>query len=246
MSVPEYEKVATFYDFLMRHVQYRPWFEYVHEILERRVDEPGEVLEIACGSGRVLEMFCERGWQVWGMDRSRPMLNLAQKRLGTFGNQAKLWCGDMRNFSVRENFNAIICLYDSINYCLNESDFIAALRNAGQALKRGGVFIFDVCTIWNCRENFRNYSENDEVDGIEFERHTYFNAATGFQYNDFSIQINDAPYFERHVQKMYPLDEVRRMIHAAEGWRILGAYTDFTKRPGKENAHRVHFVLRKR
>jgi tRNA (cmo5U34)-methyltransferase len=53
---------------------------------------PRRVLDLGCGSGLVAEMALERlpGAELWGLDASDPMLELARGRLARFGTRAHL------------------------------------------------------------------------------------------------------------------------------------------------------------
>ena len=55
------------------------------------------VLDLGCGSGLVAEMVLERlpAAEVWGLDASDPMLELAQRRLSRFGPRAHLVRADV-------------------------------------------------------------------------------------------------------------------------------------------------------
>ena len=46
-----------------------------------RVPEGGRVLDVGCGSGRDLQIFCQLGFQVEGMDGSEALLTLARENL---------------------------------------------------------------------------------------------------------------------------------------------------------------------
>ena len=59
----------------------------------------GRVLELACGSGRVLVPLVQAGNRVVGLDASPHMLALARAKLDT-GTSARLIQGDMRDFQL--------------------------------------------------------------------------------------------------------------------------------------------------
>jgi SAM-dependent methyltransferase len=64
------------------------------------------VLEPGCGSGRMLEAFAERGLEVFGIDRSPRMVELARRRLG---GRAEIREADMTDFDLGRRFDGAVC-----------------------------------------------------------------------------------------------------------------------------------------
>lgn len=242
-----YSKIATVYDYLMRHVNYPRWFAYLDSFTNLLVTLKPTVLEAACGTGIMLAQFKAAGFRVLGFDRSRAMLHQARKRLGCTAEVA-LWVGDLRAPSVIAQADLGLCLYDSINYCLTEADLKEAFRNLYAAVKPDGLFIFDVVTRKNCRENFRNYYEHDTFEGCDFIRQSHYDATTDTQINEFHITMTGSgrgpTYYERHVQKIYELAYLRSILEQFP-WELIGVYDNFSRRAATEKADRAHFVLRK-
>jgi SAM-dependent methyltransferase len=60
--------------------------------------------------------------------------------------QATLSRQDMVNFQIGERFDAIICVFDSINHIRRFSDWKRVFANVCRHLSPGGCFIFDINT----------------------------------------------------------------------------------------------------
>jgi len=238
----------------MRHVNYVRWADYVSDLFnlarfsgdaaapEGRVRN---VLELACGTGKLLAELSRAGYQMHGMDNSVAMVQCAAARCRQAGLCVPLWCGDMRAFSLQRQFDAVICLYDSMNYCRKTSEVVRTFKQVAAVLRPGGLFIFDVCTRWNCWRNFRNYVDKDECGSIVYHRHSYFKPVGNVQYNEFLIETRDEPrqqFRELHVQHIYALSEIRK-IATSGPWQELACFKDMSRRPGNERADRVHFVF---
>jgi SAM-dependent methyltransferase len=270
--VPAYSHVAFFYDHLMRHVNYPRWAQYVIDLFRLAKEKPVErVLELACGTGKMLVELSQAGYMVYGLDSSLAMLEMADDRLSEARNKkhriggklepdpcprqapalpvasCSVWCGDMRNFALASEVDAAICLYDSFNYCLEPDDARQLLANVAKAVRRGGVFIFDVCTHRNCRKNFRNYYERDHFGEFSYIRRAYYKPYRRIQINEFIITNEMAggpPLYERHEQRIYFLREIRNLIDTGQ-WSLAGCFDGMSRRPGTEKSNRVHFVLRR-
>jgi SAM-dependent methyltransferase len=74
-------------------------------------EQGGPILELACGTGRVAFPLAEGGFRVVGVDRSRPMLAVAESKHRA-ANQAvasrlEFVEGDMRDFQLHRTFQAV-------------------------------------------------------------------------------------------------------------------------------------------
>ncbi len=83
-----YQSMARWYDTLIE-----PMNRKLKRVMLRFAPpEPGAVvLDVGCGTGTLLELYAAAGSEVWGIDTSPAMLEVARKRLGS---QAQLHDGD--------------------------------------------------------------------------------------------------------------------------------------------------------
>ncbi len=73
-----YNRISPYYDRLMK------WFFPIGEIGRERIVEKlsaGAVLDVACGTGTLLEMAHIKGLKCYGMDLSEGMLSHAQRKV---------------------------------------------------------------------------------------------------------------------------------------------------------------------
>jgi len=99
------------------------------------------VLELACGTGSVLKHLSQH-YDVWGLDSSRQMLSIARKKVP----QARLSRQNMVTFHLRQRFDVICCVFDSMNHVAIFTHWKHLFANVHQHLSAGGVFIFDINT----------------------------------------------------------------------------------------------------
>ena len=72
----EYDLIAPFYD--IEHDRFSEDLDMYRNFAEL---SGGKILELACGSGRVLLPLVEEGYELTGVDNSEKMLEIAQQRL---------------------------------------------------------------------------------------------------------------------------------------------------------------------
>ena len=114
---------------------------------------PGPVLELGCGTGRLLAPIA-RSWTdndagrlLLGIDRSEPMLARARRRLARIPKPVRpiLLRGDVRALPVRPGtLGAAVAAYGLLQSLLNDRDLDAALASAAKALRRGGLLGVDL------------------------------------------------------------------------------------------------------
>lgn len=114
--------------------------------LARRVGGP--VLELACGTGRVLLPIARQGIAIHGVDSSPAMLaqlrrNL-EKETSTVGKLVTTFSGDLRSFRSETKYPLIIIPFRPLQHMYTGEDQVAALQTAAFHLAAGGLLAFDV------------------------------------------------------------------------------------------------------
>ncbi|MBV8461787.1 MAG: class I SAM-dependent methyltransferase [Acidimicrobiales bacterium] len=138
--MPSYDRLARFYDAIMDDPT--PRADRVRVLVERYHPDARSVLELACGTGSILERlatFPERT----GLDISPEMLAEARAKLP----DVVLVEGDMRDFRLDRRFDVVVCVFDSINHLLDFADWESTFAAVADHLEPGGLFVFDVNTV---------------------------------------------------------------------------------------------------
>jgi SAM-dependent methyltransferase len=117
----------------------------------------GPVLELACGSGRLLAPLASAGFAVTGVDSSAPMLERARARLAAQHLEATLVQQRLEALRVDGQFRTVIIALDSFGLLLRRDDQLAALRAAKAHASHDGRLIIDVAN-----GNLRGSSEPGE------------------------------------------------------------------------------------
>jgi hypothetical protein len=133
-----------------------------------------------------------------------------------------------------------------MNYLNTPGEFVKAVREIAFAVARGGLFVFDVCTVRNSELFFTDRAMVETFGDITYERICRYDRKKRIQENHFIFTKPDGNLVtESHRQKIYYLYEIGRMLEGAP-FVELGMFDDMTFNPGSEESERVHFVLRKR
>jgi len=100
----------------------------------------GKVLEIACGTGRIAEPLINSGYNYTGLDLSPTFIYQSQKKY----SKGNFICGDMRNFSLDQQFDLIIFPFNSFLHLLIEKDMRSCLKSIKKHLSMDGLFVLDI------------------------------------------------------------------------------------------------------
>lgn len=99
------------------------------------------LLEPACGSGRLVEEFARRGFDVTGFDLSEPALAYARRRLQRRRLKATIFQADMAKFHLDQPADAAYCTISTFRHLLTEDAARAHLQCVAQSLRPGGIYI---------------------------------------------------------------------------------------------------------
>lgn len=241
-----YSQLAPIYDHVMRHVDYDRWADYIQSVFERYGATPKDILELACGTGVMACILDDRGYRMTGMDRSENMIAVARQKALDGRRSIRFQAGDMVSMPVSGHFDAVLCLYDSINYIMDESDIAAMMDGLRGVLNTGGLFVFDVCTEINSRRYFHNQVDQESNGDFSYVRRCEYVPESRVQINEFQLTFHRGGkrYFsrERHEQRIYPVDRLAEICRES-GYRVLGAFDGFSFGEASERSNRVHYVV---
>lgn len=134
-----FDRFARLYDW--EHDQYLDDVD-LHVGLAHRFGGP--VLELACGSGRLLAPLAQAGFAVTGVDSSAPMLERARERLSRLGLEAALVQQPLQSVQLEQRFATILVSLDSFGLLLKRDDQLSALRAARAVATHNGRLVLDL------------------------------------------------------------------------------------------------------
>lgn len=109
---------------------------------------PGPVLELGCGTGRVLLAVAELGGHVVGVDRSREMLALCKGKCeaadAAIRDRVEILHGDMINLALGRTFPLIMIPHRSFQHVLTPEAQRECLTRIRDHLADAGRLVFNV------------------------------------------------------------------------------------------------------
>ncbi|MGC9362370.1 MAG: class I SAM-dependent DNA methyltransferase, partial [Candidatus Syntrophosphaera sp.] len=214
---PVYSLFAEYYDNYMSHVNYEDWVQVMLGWYKRFSRRPAKkVLELACGTASASEILVFKGLEVEACDNSPYMLHVADRKIF----KPNLFLCSLTDPLPQKGYDFIFCLFDSVNYLTRKADIKTLLKNVANALRPGGIFIFDISTLLNSLENFSDrYSVSRVRDGYLTQIST-FEILSHRQITQFILfrktLLGWEKSEERHVQRVYRTPELMEIISASE------------------------------
>lgn len=101
----------------------------------------GPVLDLGCGTGRVLIPLLEAGVDADGADASGPMLEEARRKAAARGFRPGLALADMRDFALPRRYARIILAFNTFAHADSTEDQLATLRRTLAHLEPGGAVV---------------------------------------------------------------------------------------------------------
>ena len=228
----------------------------------------GEVLEIGCGTGRILIPVAEAGRAVTGIDATPTMLDVCREKLAKLPDEVRglitLHEADMRDFDLDKQFPLIICPYRAFLHNLTVEDQLATLGCIRRHLRPDGRFVMNVFD--PKLELIAPHLHEENASDYELFR-SYFDSTTGNQIDvyekrwyDPTLQIIhcDCRFIEKLPSgKERPKDSRKltlrwvyrwEMEHlfARAGFEIVELVGNFDRDPFRYGREQIWTVRRKR
>jgi hypothetical protein len=142
----------------------------------------------------------------------------------------------------------VVSTCDAMNYLLTPEDFITTLRLVNNYLDPGGVFLFDLNTLYKFREIMGNTTIAESGEEASFIWDNFFDEDSGRNEYDLTLFIRrDDGLYERrvevHEEQGYTIEQVKEFL-AAAGMEFLQVYDADTGEPPKETTQRLFFAAK--
>lgn len=246
----QYTNFAKVYDLFMDNVPYDKWVEQIRDILHKENIFDGLICDLGCGTGAITERLANIGYDMIGIDNSYDMLDIAMEKKYASGNDILYLCQDMREFELYGTVRAIVSGCDSLNYIQDLSDLEEVFSLVNNYLDPGGLFIFDMNTVYKYQNILGENTFSEVRDQAAFIWENTYDDNKRINEYDLNLFIkleNDIykRFEERHVQRAYTFDEIVSAINSSnmqlEKYLDADTYGDL-----RENTERILFIAREK
>jgi SAM-dependent methyltransferase len=223
----------------------------------------GPVLELACGTGRILLAIARAGIAIHGVDASAAMLDVLRRNLQREPKDVRelvsVVQSDMRTFRSNREYRLVIIPFRPLQHMYTVEEQLAALKTAAFHLEEEGILAFDVFfprfesissgmgkesldLEWVSKSDpakiVRRYLRKESVDKINqnFTATFIFRTYLGGK----QVQEETEPW----KMSYYTYPHLRALFLLA-GLEVVEEYGSFARRPLDNQAEEMIFILKR-
>ena len=241
---------SEFYDALTANVSYDTVSQVLSSLLTRYGKGRGLLLDLACGTGSVSVRLAKKGYEVIGVDLSPEMLSEAQNKAYSAGQNILFLCQDMTALDLYGTVDAAVCTLDGLCHLPDEESVFAALQKVSLFMNPGGVFLFDVNSVYKHRVVLGNNTFVYDTDDVYCVwQNTLLSDGVTVQMDlDFFEPVSDKGDYvrqsERFTERAYPRETLEAMLKKA-GFTVLDVFDGYSGKPAHDTSERLLFAVRK-
>ena len=211
------------------------------------------VLELGCGSGRLLAVLAEQVPELHGVDSSAEALAMAREKLPA---SVRLHRAEMESFDVGGDYDRVLIPFNGV-YCLSDLDAVRrTFVQAEKALRAEGLLVFDGYAgdpIYEDQSLAEGFDEEEEIATVSargkdwrvFERSEYERGAQRFTVH-YRYLADDQEEIRAAIRHRYlRLEEALEALESA-GLEPLVAHGDFDQCVYEGDSERMIITARKR
>lgn len=244
-----YSFFAKYYDELTQNVEYSRRADYFSALLLSCGIESGTVLDLACGTGSLTVELAKRGYDMIGVDASGDMLCRAQNKAFESGVSPMFLCQRMQELDLYGTVDAAVCSLDSINHLTDEKDVKRTFERLRLFVAPGGVFIFDVNTVYKHKNVLGDNAFVYEYPDVFCVWQNSFNE----QDNTVDIALdffeNCGETYKRRSEnfseRAYEIDFLKSLLDTA-GFDTEFVFDDMSREPLRADSQRAVIAARRR
>nr|WP_245203547.1 methyltransferase domain-containing protein [Ammoniphilus resinae] len=231
----------------MEDAPYDQWMEYFMQTTKRYGGSVQQVIDLACGTGTISIELARRGYEVTSIDLSDDMLAVTYDKAQQSGVNVQLLCQDMREFIVPSSADAVVCFCDSLSYLTTPLDVEQTFCHVWQALKPGGIFLFDVHSVYKIQAFYGDQTFALADSDISYIWQCDWDGASQVTH-ELTFFVQEGGYYKRfeevHQQRGYTVEEIEHWLRKA-GFDHIMCTADFTDEPPRETSERLFFTAMK-
>jgi SAM-dependent methyltransferase len=127
--------------------EWQPLLKQENDILDKYLNQPGDLVDIGCGTGRTVIPFALKGFRCTGIDISESMLKIARNKAKQQNLSINFLCQDVVDSPLpTSSYNYALVIFDMLSIIPGDENRIKLLNNLCQSLRPKGLLFSSVWT----------------------------------------------------------------------------------------------------
>lgn len=238
-----YSAIYEYYDLFTGNVDYSRRADFIDGLFNR-YRRPEIVLDAGCGTGTLMSLLAEKGYDMIGIDSSAEMLSVAMEK-----NPGQLLlCQDITECDLYGTVQGIVCMQDTLNHLENAAQVAKALSRLSLFLEEGCLFIFDLNTEYKHRtvlaDNTFVYESDDAM--LVWQNSTSDDLSVSMTLDLFSRERGDT-YLRQtgYIDEIYISEKTLAEALKEAGLELLGTVDGDTLEAVSGQSQRIMYITRK-
>ena len=214
----------------------------------------GPVLDVGCGTGRVMLHLAQEGYEIHGIDAEPAMLERAERKAGALPHlrdNMRFYQGDVLDYDLDMRFRLTLLTYNALMHFHDQETQLRLLSRLREWTHDDGLLVIDL-------PNAGDVFGTQDVDSLVMERKvidpetghlvmlqstSYLDRATQLMRADwiYDIVAGDGSVrriFAPHVLRYFFYAEVRLLLRLT-GFTVAGVYGDTEEAPFEDSSERM-------
>lgn len=191
--------------------------------------KPSAVLDAGCASGLTSYLFAKAGINTVGIDRSRPMLKVANDKYYQYSDKLAFKYGNFEKLpkQMHGKFDLIVSLANSISGVGSMNNLIKSLKNFNHCLSSKGTMVLQLLNYYSIKDGHFFPIKATQNGNIYYQRFSERRGKRLYIYvNRLDISKNPLAYeMFRHEFENFDVKEVLSALKSA-GFNSVRKYAD--------------------
>ena len=227
-----------------------PYDAYIKLITLAAGDLSGQkILDVGCGTGVLSAKLAEIGGEVTGIDLSAEMLQMAKERAELLQLPMTFIQQPMQELAGHQQMDVAVISIDSLNYLMEKSEVKETFNRIYEALKPGGILLFDVHSTFKMDVIFMEgpFVFDDKEIAYIWQTapsdvpHSIHSVLSFFVKTETGLYER---FDETHRQRTFPVHEYVEMLMET-GFQLERIFADWEDEAPEEESERIFFQVRK-
>ncbi len=243
-----YGEFAEVYDLLTQNVPYDEIAEYYDRLIKAAGAGGNLLLDMGCGTGNLTIRLAELGYDVIASDASPMMLTIASSK--KCNGSIQYICQSMTETDLYGAVDIAVSTLDSINHLDSVEDIAHCFKRTAENMNNGGLFLFDVNTVYKHRNILAQNTFVYDVDGaycVWQNEYCEADDSVGIELDIF-YENEDGSYdrgYESFREIAVAQQKLEEMLQNA-GFEVLNVYEYLTENLPTTDSDKLMFVAKKK